>query len=170
MIPCIQYRIHFVLSSVEATFKSKSWSTEQQYCQSLRTLQLIQKPQRTIRKRGKKTMFYTKPVYFQYYIFISQVFCSPGYLLMLWSNNSVLIVCMDCSFIPWLLTLFFQGFWFGFFPKFLWGGSNQCPDPQHSKPFCTSVNQPWTLCCCSFSLWQYRIKRILPNSDRWGAQ
>lgn len=27
----------------------------------------------------------------------------------------------------------------------LWGGSEQCPNPQHSKPFCTLVKQPWTL-------------------------
>lgn len=25
---------------------------------------------------------------------------------------------------------------------FLWGGSNKCPNPQHSKPFWTSVNRP----------------------------
>lgn len=97
--------------------KPRSWSTELQFCRSLRTLQLTQKPQRTTtRKRGKETIC-TNTIYFQYYIFISQVFCSPGHLLMLWSDSSALIDCMGCSFILRLLTLFFQWFFFVFFPK-----------------------------------------------------
>lgn len=95
----------------------------QQSCnivKSLRTLQLTQKPQKaTTRKRGKKA-FYTNTIYFQHYIFISQVFHSPGHLLRLWCNNCALTDCMGCSFIPWLLTLFFQCFWFGFFFSQRW--------------------------------------------------
>lgn len=113
-IPCVQCRIHLILSSVETTLKSTSWSTELQYSHSLRTLQLTQKTR--TRKRGKKT-FCTNKTYFQYYIFISQGLHSPGHLPMLWSHNSTLTDCMGCSFILWLLTLFFQWFWLVFFPK-----------------------------------------------------